>query len=113
MSNQNINHWANSKWFPKLSLGSYDMSLTTDETEFNQEVVFSPYLISQTYGNKLPFYFDLNDSGTTQNIVLNYKEYNTNNVIVSQNNYNPKNENLNGRYFFPCAFLLFFFYFSS
>jgi hypothetical protein len=94
MSNQNINHWANSKWFPKLSLGSYDMSLTTDETEFNQEVVFSPYLISQTYGNKLPFYFDLNNSGTTQNIVLNYKEYNVDNIIVSQNYYNPNNENL-------------------
>ena len=66
------------------------MSLTSDELGFNQEVVFSPYLIAQTYGNKLPFYFDINNPITVQNLTLNYKEYNYSNVFISQNYYNPK-----------------------
>ena len=70
MSSQNINQYGYPNLFPKLSLDSYDMSLTSDETGFNQEVVFSPYLIAQTYGDRLPFYFDINNSNTSQNITL-------------------------------------------
>ena len=58
MAYSNINQYVNSNLFPKLKLELYDMSLTSDETGFNQEVVFSPYLIAQTYGNKLPIYFN-------------------------------------------------------
>ena len=70
MSSQNINQYVYNNLFPKLSLDAHDMSLTSDELGFNQEVVFSPYLIAQTYGNKLPFYFDINNTATTQNVVL-------------------------------------------
>lgn len=70
------------------------MSLTSDELGFNQEVVFSPYLIAQTYGNKLPFYFDINNPETAQNLTLTYKNYNRNNIFVSQNYYNPDNLDL-------------------
>ncbi len=90
MSYQNINQFDPRNLFPILSLETYDMSLTSDELGFNQEVVFSPYLIAQTYGNRLPFYFDINNTETAQNLVLTYKNYNRNNIFVSQNYYNPK-----------------------
>ena len=61
------------------------MSLSSDEINFNQEVVYSPYLIAQTYGNRLPIYFDINNTLTAQNLVLTYKNYDFNNVFVSQN----------------------------
>ena len=94
MSNQNINQYVRSNLFPKLYLESSDMSLTSDELDFNQEVVFSPYLIAQTYGNKLPIYIDTNNGDTVQNLNLTYKNYNTNNIFVSQNYYNPDNVDL-------------------
>ena len=94
MAGQNINQYVYPNLNPKLSLESYDMSLTSDEKGFNMEVVFSPYLIAQTFGNKLPFYFDINSSVTNQQFTLNYKEYNRNNIFVSQNYYNINNEDL-------------------
>ena len=92
MSYQNINQFNPSNWFLKLSLETQDMSLTSDEVNFNQEVVFSPYLIAQTYGNRLPFYFDINSTASTQNLILTYKNYNFNNIFISENYYNPKDE---------------------
>ena len=70
MAGQNINQFVYPNLFPKFSLETYDMSLTSDEVDFNQEVVFSPYLIAQTYGNRLPFYFDINNPQTAQNLTL-------------------------------------------
>ena len=92
MSYQNINQFTPSNWLLKLSLETQDMSITSDEVNFNQEVVFSPYLIAQTYGNKLPFYFDINSTASTQNLILTYKNYNFNNIFISENYYNPNNE---------------------
>jgi hypothetical protein len=57
-------------------------------------VVFSPYLIAQTYGNKLPVYFDINNDESVQPLDLIYKEYNPNNIFVSQNYYNGDNLDL-------------------
>jgi hypothetical protein len=94
MAGQNINQYVYPNWGLKFSLESSDMSLTSDEVNFNQEVVFSPYLIAQTYGDRLPFYFDINNPITAQNLILNYKNYNKNNIFVSQNFYNPNNEDL-------------------
>jgi hypothetical protein len=94
MSSQNINQYVRPNLFPKLSLDAHDMSLTNDETDFNQEVVFSPFLIAQTHGNRLPFYFDINNIETAQNLTLNYKNYNPNNIFVSQNYYNPNDLDL-------------------
>ena len=91
MASQNINQYVKPNLYPLFSLESYDMSLTSDERDFNQEVVFSPYLIAQTYGNRLPFYFDINSTNSAQNLTLNYKEYNRNNIFVSENYYNPDN----------------------
>jgi len=94
MASQNINQYYKSNWSLKLSLDSQDMSLTNDERDYNEEVIFSPYLIAQTYGNRLPFYFDINNPLIVQDQTLTYKNYNVNNIFVSQNYYNPNNEDL-------------------
>jgi hypothetical protein len=91
---QNINQYPRQNWGIKLSLESNDMSLTSDERNFNEEVVFSPYLIAQTYGNRLPFYFDTNDTLSVQPLNLIYKQYNFDNIFVSTNYYNPDNVDL-------------------
>jgi hypothetical protein len=94
MARQNINQYVYPNLYPKFALDFTDISLTSDETGFNQEVVFSPYLIAQTYGNKLPIYLDINDTNTVQNITLSYGTYNPNNIFVSQNYYNGQNLDL-------------------
>ena len=94
MANQNINQYRKPNWEVKLSLDLPDISLVSDERDYNEEVVFSPYLIAQTYGNRLPISFDINNSLSNQNQVLNYKQYNDNNIFVSLNYYNPNNEDL-------------------
>jgi len=91
---QNINQFPKPNWGIKLAIDASDMSLVSDERNFNEEVVFSPYLIAQTYGNRLPFYFDIDDSNSVQQYTLNYKYYNFNNVFVSKNYYNPDNLDL-------------------
>jgi len=94
MAQQNINQYV----YPKLRLNIVndceDMSLASDEVDYNQEVVFSPHLIAQTFGDKLPINIDINNPLTVQNLTLTYKNYNYNNVFVSQNYYNPENKDL-------------------
>ena len=91
---QNINQYPRPNWGIKLVLETNDMSITNDERNYKEEVIFSPYLIAQSYGNKLPFYFDINDSNSVQQQNLFYKEYNFNNIFVSENFYNPDNIDL-------------------
>jgi hypothetical protein len=93
MAEQNINQYVYKKYKLNLVSDSMDMSLTSDEKDYQEEVIFSPYIIAQTYGNKLPIYFDINNSLTAQDLTLTYKNFNPNNVFVSQNYYNPKNNN--------------------
>ena len=94
MAGQNINQYGKPNWGIKLDLDSQDMSLSNDERDYNEEVVFSPYLIAQTFGNRLPFSFDINNTLSVQNQTLIYKQYNENNIFVSQNYYNIDNEDL-------------------
>ena len=91
---QNINQFPKPNWGVKLALDVNDMSLSTDERNYKEEVVFSPYLIAETYGNRLPINFDINDSISAQPIDLYYKNYNFNNLFVSKNYYNPDNVDL-------------------
>jgi|694.fasta_scaffold21540_3 hypothetical protein len=93
MAEQNINQYVYKKYKLNLVSDSMDMSLTSDEKDYQEEVIFSPYIIAQTYGNKLPIYFDINNPLTAQDLTLTYKNFNPNNVFVSQNYYNPKNNN--------------------
>ena len=91
---QNINQYPRPNWGIKLAIDASDMSLVSDERNFNEEVVFSPYLIAQTYGNRLPFSFNTNDTQSVQPLSLSYKQYNFNNIFVSTNYYNPDNIDL-------------------
>jgi hypothetical protein len=94
MSYQNINQYN----YPKLKLqviyDEQDMSLTSDEIDYNQEVVFSPFIIGVDDGKKLPINLNLNSPLTTQNLNLTYGIYDSNNVIVSETYYQPENLNL-------------------
>ena len=90
MAEQNINQYVYKKYRINLESDSMDMSLTSDERDYNQEVIFSPFLIAQTYGDRLPINFNISDPLSAQDLTLTYKNYNTNNVFVSQNYYNPK-----------------------
>jgi hypothetical protein len=94
MAQQNINQYV----YPKLRLNivneSMDISLSSDELDYNREVIFSPYLIAQTYGNRLPISFDIDNPLSVQNLTLNYKNYNSNNIFVSENYYNPEEKDL-------------------
>ena len=94
MAGQNINQYVFQKYKINTVNESMDMSLASDERDYNEEVIFSPYLIAETYGNKLPINIDINNPLTSQGLTLNYKNFNSNNVFVSQNYYNPNNENL-------------------
>lgn len=69
-----------------------DLYLATDELDYDEESVFSTNLIAEFDGNRLPFKFDFNSSGTTlcQQNQCSFGE----NVIVSENYWNPKNLNL-------------------
>jgi len=94
MSQQNIREYNFRKWFLKPAGQNLDVNLASDERNYNEEVVFSPFLIAQNDGNRLPLSFDLNNSGSSQLYVLNYGFYNSANTLVSLNYYNPNNDNL-------------------
>ena len=79
MAQQNINQYAYQKSRLNLEYDSMDMSLTSDEKDYSEEVVFSPYLIAQTYGKKLPINIDIGNFLTVQPLNLTYKNYNQNN----------------------------------
>jgi len=94
MAQQNINQYNFNKWYIKPVRKIFDISLASDERDYNEEVIFSTDLIAQNDGNRLPIYFDLNNPESFQQITLNYGDYNTGNTLVSLNYYNPNNENL-------------------
>ena len=94
MSQQNIYQYNFKKWYVKPSSQFFDISLASDEIDFNEEVVFSTKLIGQDNGNVLPIYFDLNNSGSSQMVSLSYGDFVSGNTLVSLNYYNPNNENI-------------------
>ena len=94
MSQQNINQYNFSKWYLTPSWYNVDMSLASDEVDYNQEVVFSTELIAQNDGNRLPIYFDLNNSLSSQQLSLDYGDFFSANTLVSLNYYNPDNQDL-------------------
>lgn len=86
---QNINEYNFKKFYLKLIDENNDICLANDEVDFNQEVVFSPYLIAQTDGNRLPINIDLDDIDTSQKLNLSYGIFNSGNTLVSSNYWNP------------------------
>jgi hypothetical protein len=89
MAYQNINQYVKSKLYLQPVLQISDISLANDERQYNEEVVFSPLIIGANDGDVLPVKIDLNFSGSSQKIDLPFGEYKRENVIVSENYYNP------------------------
>ena len=94
MAQQNINQYNFNKWYIKPVRKIFDISLASDEVDYNQEVVFSTELIAQNDGNRLPIYFDLNNPLSSQQLSLEYGDFFSANTLVSLNYYNPDNLNL-------------------
>jgi hypothetical protein len=92
MPSQNLNSYDYPRYKMKLNYGQYfDLTLASDERDYDEEVVFSTNLIAQNEGNRLPFYFDLSNSATTIQSFIGYGDYLSGNTLVSKNYYNPKN----------------------
>jgi len=94
MAYQNINQYNFKKLYLVNKSEIQDFCLASDERNYKEEVVFSPYLIAENDGTRLPFNFDLNNSGSSELFVLNYYDYNQYNNLISLNYYNPNNEDL-------------------
>ena len=94
MPSQNINFYYFPKYSMKLNYSKYfDLTLASDERNYDEEVVFSTNLIGINEGNRLPISFDLSNSATTTQPYLGFGDYISGNTIVSKNYYNPTNEN--------------------
>ena len=89
MTYQNINQYNFRRWGIKPVNEITDICLASDEKDYDQEVIFSPLLIGEDDGNRMPFKFDFNSTGTTlcQFGVCSFD----NDVIVSENYWNPEN----------------------
>jgi hypothetical protein len=87
MAYQNINQYNFRRWGIKPVNEVTDICLASDEKDYDQEVVFSPLLIGENDGNRMPFKFDFNSSGTTicQTGDCSFDD----DVIVSENYWNP------------------------
>jgi len=91
MSYQNINEYNFIKIGFRPVNEVIDISLVSDELNFDTETVFSDKLIAEDDGNRMPFNFDLNLSQTTN--CINCGVF-SNDIIISKNYYNPDNKNL-------------------
>ena len=65
MAYQNINQYNFRRFGLKPLNEVTDLCLASDEKDYDQEVIFSPLLIGENDGNRMPFKFDFNSSGTT------------------------------------------------
>jgi len=83
MAYQNINQYN----FRKLLLSPVreisDISLASDERDFNEEVIFSPLLIGEEDGNRMPIKIDFNSP-----TIIQPKSFDKD-TIVSENYWNP------------------------
>ena len=93
MAYQNINQYNFKRWGIKPVNEITDICLASDEKDYDQEVIFSPLLIGEDNGNRMPFKFDFNNSGTTM-CQLESCTFD-NDVIVSENYWNPDDINPN------------------
>ena len=89
MAYQNINQYVYKKWYLSPFLEVTDLSLASDERDYNEEVIFSPYIIGAYNGDVLPVKFDINFTGSNQNVSLTYGNYDFDNILISENYYNP------------------------
>ncbi len=86
MAYQNINQYNYRRWGLKFFNEITDFCLASDERDYNEDVIFSPYLIGEFDGNRLPIKMDFNSTGTTICRDCGDFDYET---LVSENYWNP------------------------
>lgn len=89
MSYQNINQYNFKKLYLLPVKEITDICLASDERDYDQEVVFSPLLIGEDDGNRMPLKFDFNSTATTK-CQTSFCSFSSN-TIVSENYWNPLN----------------------
>jgi len=95
MSSQNINNYNFNRYDIRLDYSSYfDLTIASDERDYDEEVVFSKKLIAEDDGDRLPVYIDLSSNLSNQKMRLLWNVNYTGNTLVSENYYNPKNIDL-------------------
>ena len=87
MAYQNINQYNFRRWGLKPVNEITDLCLASDEKDYDQEVIFSPLLIAEDDGNRMPFSFNFNNTGTTICAVSGCSF--SSDTIVSENYWNP------------------------
>ena len=87
MAYQNINQYNFRRFGLKPVNEVTDLCLASDEKDYDQEVIFSPFLIGVDDGNRMPFNFNFNSSGTTLCQVSPCVF--SSDTIVSENYWNP------------------------
>ena len=93
MAYQNINQYNFRRWGLKPVNEITDLCLASDEKDYDQEVIFSPLLIAEDDGNRLPFSFNFNNTGTTICAISGCSF--SSDTIVSENYWNPTNTDPN------------------
>jgi len=86
MSYQNINQYVFRRLYLKPLNEVTDISLASDEKGYDEEVIFSPLLIAEDDGDRLPLKFDINNNDTIDCINCGDFDQDT---IVSENYWNP------------------------
>jgi len=95
MASQNINNYYFNRYDLRLDDSSYfDLTLVSDERDYDEEVVFSTNLIAENNGNRLPINMDLSSSDSAQQMTLLWNVHYSGNPVVSKNYYNPDNVDL-------------------
>jgi hypothetical protein len=95
MATQSINSYNFPRLKVKLDTSEYfDITLASDEQDYDTEVVFSTDIIGINDGNRLPINLDLTKTGTTTQPNLYWGLPNSGNTFTSLNYYNPNNEDL-------------------
>lgn len=95
MASQNINNYNFNRYDLRLDNSSYfDLTLASDERDYDEEVVFSNKLIAESDGNRLPVNIDLNSLLSNQKMDLLWNVNYTGNTIISKNYYNPNDDDL-------------------
>lgn len=93
MAYQNINQYVYRKFYLRPIYTGQDMSLASDEKDYNEEVVFSPFVIGVDDGQVLPINIDFGSTANTETFNLSYDEYDFDNIVVSSNYWLPSDYN--------------------
>jgi hypothetical protein len=95
MAGQSINNYNFKRFKVRMDTSEYfDLTLASDERDYDEEVIFSNDVIALNDGDRLPINFDLTNTGTTTQPNLYWGLPNTGNTLTSTNYYNPNDEDL-------------------